>query len=170
MWEEKINQFFENMSEYDNNSLVLHVAVDLIDMLKERVTFDLDDECNMTITVLKYGESKENCEVDEEGFMYWLHFTFHKELIDIILSLRPKYTTIQENNKTLINDIKVVREVAQKNELETKLTKNNKELEALQMIMNKVDTYRRNTFAYLRDREQVEKMLSYIRIYKEQSD
>ena len=84
--------------------------------------------------------------------------------------MRPKYTTIQENNKTLINDIKVVREVAMKNELETKLTKNNKELEALQMIMNKVDTYRRNTFAYLRDREQIEKMLSYIRIYKEQSD
>ena len=84
MWIKKINEFFENMSEYDNNSLVLHVAVDLIDMLKERITFDLDDECNMTITVLKYGESKENCEVDEEGFMYWLHFTFHKELIDII--------------------------------------------------------------------------------------
>ena len=110
MWIKKINEFFENMSEYDNNNLVLHVAVDLIDMLKERITFELDDECNMSITVLKYGDSKEDCEVDEEGFMYWLHFTFHKELIDIILSLRPKYTTIQENNKTLINDIKVAAE------------------------------------------------------------
>ena len=52
MWIKKINEFFENMSEYDNNNLVLHVAVDLIDMLKERITFELDDECNMSITVL----------------------------------------------------------------------------------------------------------------------
>ena len=170
MWIKRINEFFENMSEYDNNSLVLHVAVDLIDMLKGRVTFELDDESNMTITVLKYGESKEDCEVDEEGFMYWLHFTFHKELVDIILSLRPKYTTIQESNKTIINDIKVAREVSKKKDLETNLEKNNKELEALEMIMNKVDTYRRNTFTYLRDKEDVDKMISYIRIYKEQSD
>ena len=48
MWIKKINEFFENLSEYDNNSLVLHVAVDLIDMLKERVTFDLDDDCNVS--------------------------------------------------------------------------------------------------------------------------
>ena len=170
MWIKRINEFFENMSEYDNNSLVLHVAVDLIDMLKDRVTFELDDESNMTITVLKYGESKEDCEVDEEGFMYWLQFTFHKELVDIILSLRPKYSTIQESNKTIINDIKVAREVSKKKDLETNLEKNNKELEALEMIMNKVDTYRRNTFTYLRDKEDVDKMISYIRIYKEQSD
>ena len=170
MWIKRINEFFENMTEYDNNSLVLHVAVDLIDMLKERVTFELDDESNMTITVLKYGESKEDCEVDEEGFMYWLHFTFHKELVDIILSLRPKYSTIQESNKTIINDIKVAKEVSKKKDLETNLEKNNKELEALEMIMNKVDTYRRNTFTYLRDKEDVDKMISYIRIYKEQSD
>ena len=170
MWIKRINEFFENMSEYDNNSLVLHVAVDLIDMLKGRVTFELDDESNMTITVLKYGESKEDCEVDEEGFMYRLHFTFHKELVDIILSLRPKYTTIQESNKTIINDIKLAREVSKKKDLETNLEKNNKELEALEMIMNKVDTYRRNTFTYLRDKEDVDKMISYIRIYKEQSD
>ena len=170
MWIKRINEFFENMSEYDNNSLVLHVAVDLIDMLKDRVSFELDDESNMAITVLKYGESKEDCEVDEEGFMYWLHFTFHKELVDIILSLRPKYTTIQESNKTIINDIKVAREVSKKKDLETNLEKNNKELEALEMIMNKVDTYRRNTFTYLRDKEDVDKMISYIRIYKEQSD
>lgn len=170
MWIKRINEFFENMSEYDNNSLVLHVAVDLIDMLKDRVSFELDDESNMTITVLKYGESKEDCEVDEEGFMYWLQFTFHKELVDIILSLRPKYSTIQESNKTIINDIKVAREVSKKKDLETNLEKNNKELEALEMIMNKVDTYRRNTFTYLRDKEDVDKMISYIRIYKEQSD
>ena len=170
MWIKRINEFFENMSEYDNNSLVLHVALDLIDMLKERITFELDDESNMTITVLKYGESKEDCEVDEEGFMYWLHFTFHKELVDIILSLRPKYSTIQESNKTIINDIKLAREVSKKKDLETNLEKNNKELEALEMIMNKVDTYRRNTFTYLRDKEDIDKMISYIRIYKEQSD
>ena len=170
MWIKRINEFFENMSEYDNNSLVLHVAVDLIDMLKDRVSFELDDESNMTITVLKYGESKEDCEVDEEGFMYWLQFTFHKELVDIILSLRPKYSMIQESNKTIINDIKVAREVSKKKDLETNLEKNNKELEALEMIMNKVDTYRRNTFTYLRDKEDVDKMISYIRIYKEQSD
>ncbi|MBP02026.1 MAG: hypothetical protein CMM25_04325, partial [Rhodospirillaceae bacterium] len=78
--------------------------------------------------------------------------------------------TIQESNKTIINDIKVAREVSKKKDLETNLEKNNKELEALEMIMNKIDTYRRNTFTYLRDKEDIDKMISYIRIYKEQSD
>ena len=170
MWIKKINEFFDNMSEYDNNSLLLHVSVDLIDMIKDRVTFALDDDCNMTITVVKHGEQKEDTEVDEDGFMYWLQFTFHKELIDIILSLKNKFTTIQETNKKVLNDMKTVQDVKKRSEFEALAEKNNKELEALQMIMNKVDTYRRNTFGYLRDKEGVEKMVEHIRIYKEQSD
>ena len=170
MWIKKINDFFENMSEYDNNSLVLHVAVDLIDMLKERVTFDLDDESNMTITVLKYGESKEDCEVDEEGLMYWLHITFHKELIDIILSLRQKHDELENKVKQLNNSMKQTTDEGKESEIKESLETSNKELEALEMIMNKVNTYRTNTFVYLRDKEDIDKMISYIRIYKEQSD
>ena len=170
MWIKKINDFFENMSEYDNNSLVLHVAVDLIDMLKERVTFDLDDESNMTITVLKYGESKEDCEVDEEGLMYWLHMTFHKELIDIILTLRQKHDELENKVKQLNNSMKQTTDEEKESEIKESLETSNKELEALEMIMNKVNTYRSNTFVYLRDKEDIDKMISYIRIYKEQSD
>jgi hypothetical protein len=170
MWIKKINEFYENLSEYDNNNLVLHVAIDLIDMLKERVSFVLDDDCNMTICVLKYGGNKEDTEVDEEGLMYWLQMTFHKELIDIILSLKQKYTSIQDVNKKLMNDSKLTNDESKQKEIHTKIEKNNKELEALSMIMNKVNTYRNNTFAYLRSKEDVDKMISYIRIYKEQSD
>ena len=170
MWIKKINEFFENISEYDNNNLVLHVAVDLIDMLKDRVTFELDTDCNMTITVLKYGDIKEDTEVDEEGLMYWFQMTFHKELIAIILSLKQKHAIIQDKNKELINDGKLTTDEEKQNEFNTSIETNNKELEALEMIMNKVNTYRNNTFVYLRDKEDVEKMISYIRIYKEQSD
>ena len=38
------------------------------------------------------------------------------------------------------------------------------------MTVNKVDTYRRNTFAYLRDKESVDKLINHIKIYKDQSD
>ena len=55
-------------------------------------------------------------------------------------------------------------------EIKESLETSNKELEALEMIMNKVNTYRTNTFVYLRDKEDIDKMISYIRIYKEQSD
>jgi hypothetical protein len=170
MWIKKINEFYENLSEYDNNNLVLHVAIDLIDMLKERVSFVLDDDCNMTICVLKYGDNKEDTEVDEEGLMYWLQMTFHKDLIDIILSLKQKFTSIKDLNKKLTNDSKLNKDENKLKEINTKIEKNNKELEALSMIMNKVNTYRNNTFAYLRSKEDVDKMISYIRIYKEQSD
>ena len=171
MWIKKINEYFDNMSEYDNNNLVLHVSVDLIDMLKERVTFKLDTECNMNIIILPYGESvKENTEVDEEGFMYWIQMTFHKELIDIILSLKQKFYTIEDMNKKILNDSKQTKNETKINEYSASIDKNNKELEALSMIMNKVNTYRTNTFSYLRDKEDIDKMISYIRIYKEQSD
>jgi len=170
MWIKKINEFFDNMSEYDNNNLILHVAVDIVDMLKERVTFDVDEDCNICIKVLKYGDVEDDTEIDEEGFMYWLQFTFHKELIDIILSLKQKYTAIQDNNKKLTNDAKMTKDESKQKEFSNQLEKNNKELEALSEIMNKVDTYRRNTFAYLRDKEGVESMITHIRIYKEQSD
>ena len=170
MWIKRINEFFDNLSEYDNNTLVLHVAVDLIDMLEERVTFELDDDSNMTITVLKYGEVKEDCEVDEEGFMYWIQMTFHKELIDIILSLKQKYSTVQDKNKQLINSTKQTNGGDSRTELKEQIDINSKELEALQMIMSKVNTYRNNTFVYLRDKEGIDNMISYIRIYKEQSN
>ena len=170
MWIKKINEFYENLSEYDNNNLVLHVAIDLIDMLKERVSFVLDEDCNMTISILKYGDNKEDNEVDEEGLMYWLQMTFHKELIDIILSLKQKFTSVQDLNKKLMNDSKLTNDESKQKDINTKVEKNNKELEALSMIMNKVNTYRNNTFAYLRDKDDIDKMISYIRIYKEQSD
>ena len=80
------------------------------------------------------------------------------------------FFTEADIHSSLINDIKTAREVSKKTEFEGKLEKNNKELEALEMIMNKVNTYRTNTFVYLRDKEDIDKMISYIRIYKEKSD
>jgi hypothetical protein len=169
MWIKKINDFFDNMSEYDNNSLSLHVAVDLIDMLKERVKFELDKECNMSITLLQYNEIEEEEEVDEEGLLHWCHFTFHKELIDIILSLKSKFTLIQNSISKLVNDSKTIKDDPN-NEIKTKLDTTSKELETLKKIITRVDTYRRNTFAYLRDKDGIDTMLDNIRICKERND
>ena len=171
MWIKKINEFFDKLSEYDNNSLLLHVAVDVIDMLKERVTFNLDNDGMISIQLLKYGDMEEDIEIDEDGFLYWLQFTFHKELIDIVISLKQKHITIQNLNKKLISESKLLNDNATKqNEINSTIEKNVKEMEALSMIVNKVDTYRRNTFAYLRDKESVDKLINHIKIYKDQSD
>ena len=169
MWIKKINDFFDNMTEYDNNSLSLHVAIDLIDMLKERVTFTLDDDCNMSITLEKYNDKDEE-EVDEEGLLYWFQITFHKELIDIILSLKEKFTSSQNTYKTLMNELKLVSDETRKTEVTNNVEKTTKELETLKKILSRVDTYRRNTFSYLKDKESVDKILDNIRICKERSD
>ena len=170
MWIKKINEFFDNMSEYDNSSLSLHFSVDLIDILKDRVKFTLDDECNVGIIVLPYEELKEDTEVDNEGFLYWLQFTFHKELIDIILSLKKKFEATQDSLKKLINEHKVTQDSKKQNEIGTNIEKHNSELETLKKILSRVDTYRRNTFANLRDIENVDKVIKHVRIYKEQSE
>ena len=60
MWIKKINEYYDNLSEYDNHNLTLHVARDLTDMLKERITFELDSNDNTVIMVLKYGEDEES--------------------------------------------------------------------------------------------------------------
>ena len=170
MWIKKINDFFDNMSEYDNSSLSLHFAVDLIDVLKDRVKFSIDDDCNVSIVILPYEDLKEETEVDEEGLLYWFQFTFHKELIDIILSLKNKFEEIQANLKKLINNIKVEADEKKQQEIQVEISRNEKELEALQKILSRVDTYRRNTFAFLRDKESIDKLITHIRIYKEQSE
>ena len=170
MWIKKINDFFDNMSEYDNNSLSLHFAVDLIDVLKDRVKFSIEDDCTVGIVILPYEDLKEDTEIDEEGLLYWFQFTFHKELIDIILSLKNKFEEIQANLKKLINNIKVEADEKKQQELQVEISRNEKELEALQKILSRVDTYRRNTFAFLRDKESIDKLITHIRIYKEQSE
>lgn len=170
MWIKKINEFFDNMSEYDNSSLSLHFSVDLIDILKDRIKFTLDDECNIGIIVLPYEDLKEDTEVDNEGFLYWLQFTFHKELIDIILSLKKKFETTQDNLKKLINEHKVTQDAKKQGEIAASIEKHNNELETLKKILSRVDTYRRNTFANLRDIESIDKIIKHIRIYKEQSE
>lgn len=170
MWIKKINDFFDNMSEYDNNSLSLHFAVDLIDVLKDRVKFSIEDDCTVGIVILPYEDLKEETEIDEEGLLYWFQFTFHKELIDIILSLKTKFEQIQLNLKKLVNDIKVETDETKRKALQVEMTKNEKELNALQKILSRVDTYRRNTFGFLRDKESIDKLITHIRIYKEQSE
>ena len=169
MWIKKINEYFENMSEYDNNDLALHVSVDLINMLKERVNFELDDDSNMTITILKY-DGKEEYEVDEEGFMYWVQMKFHRELISVILSLKQKYDELENKLKGLTNSLKQTNNDEKESEIKENIEKSSKELQALEMIMGKVNGYRTNIFNYLKDKEDIDKMLSYIRIYKEQCE
>ena len=170
MWIKKINDFFDNMSEYDNSSLSLHFAVDLIDVLKDRVKFSIDDDCNVSIVILPYEDLKEDTEVDEEGFLYWLQFTFHKELIDIILSLKKKFEATQDSLKKLINEHKVTQDSKKQSEIGANIEKHNSELETLKKILSRVDTYRRNTFTNLRDIESIDKIIKHIRIYKEQSE
>ena len=170
MWIKKINEFFDNMSEYDNSSLSLHFSVDLIDILKDRVKFTIDDECNVGIIVLPYEDLKEDTEVDNEGFLYWLQFTFHKELIDIILSLKKKFESTQDSLKKLINEHKVTQDSKKQGEIAVNIEKHNNELDTLKKILSRVDTYRRNTFANLRDIESIDKIIKHIRIYKEQSE
>lgn len=170
MWIKKINEFFDNMSEYDNSSLSLHFSVDFIDILKDRIKFSLDDECNVGIIVLPYEDLKEDTEVDNEGFLYWLQFTFHKELIDIILSLKKKFESTQDSLKKLINEHKVTQDPNKQGEIAANIEKHNNELDTLKKILSRVDTYRRNTFANLRDIENIDKIIKHIRIYKEQSE
>ncbi len=170
MWIKKINTFFDNISEYDNSTLALHYAVDFIDMLKERVSFTVDDDCNVSIVLLPYEDLKENTEVDTEGLLFWLQFTFHKELIDIVQSLKEKFSTIQSSLKKLSNEIKVSPDENTKKTLSNQFEKSNKELDALKMILSRVDTYRRNTFSFIRDKESLERVITHIRIYKEQSE
>jgi hypothetical protein len=170
MWIKRINEYYENSSEYDNNGLYLHLAINLINMFKDRISFDVDDDCNVCIKIIKYGDMDDDFEVDQEGLLFWLQFTFHKELIDIILSLKQKFLSIQDTNKKLNNDANMTMDESKQSTIKSSLEKNNKELEALSMIMNKVDTYRRMVFSVLRDKDSVEKMVDHIRIYKEQSD
>uniref|UniRef100_A0A6C0CDK2 Uncharacterized protein n=1 Tax=viral metagenome TaxID=1070528 RepID=A0A6C0CDK2_9ZZZZ len=170
MWIKKINKFFDNMSEYDNSSLSLHFSVDLIDILKDRVKFTIDDECSVGIIILPYEDLKEDTEVDNEGFLQWLQFTFHKELIDIILSLKKKFEGTQDNLKKLINEHKVTQDAKKQDEIGVEIDKNNAELETLKKILSRVDTYRRNTFANLRDIESIDKVIKHIRIYKQQNE
>ena len=170
MWIKKINDFFDNMSEYDNSSSSLHFSVDLIDILKDRIKFTLDDDCNVGIIVLPYEDLKEDTEVDNEGFLYWLQFTLHKELIDIILSLKKKFESTQNDLKKLINDHKITQDSKKQGEIATNIEKHNNELETLKKILSRVDTYRRNTFSNLRDVECIDKIIKHIRIYKEQSE
>lgn len=170
MWIKKINEFFDNMSEYDNSSLSLHFSVDLIDILKDRVKFTIDDECNVGIIVLPYEDLKEDTEIDNEGFLYWLQFTFHKELIDIILSLKKKFESTQDSLKKLINEHKVIQDSKKQGDIADNIEKHNNELETLKKILSRVDTYRRNSFANLRDIDSIDKIIKHIRIYKEQSE
>ena len=171
MWIKKINEFFDNMSEYDNSSLSLHFSVDLIDILKDRVKFTLDDDCNVNIMILPYKDAnEEGGEIDNEGFLYWLQFTFHKELIDIILSLKKKFEATQDSLKKLINEHKVTQDAKKQGEIAANIEKHNNELETLKKILSRIDTYRRNTFANLRDIESIDKIIKHIRIYKEQSE
>lgn len=170
MWIKKINEFYENSSEYDNNNLLLHVATNLINMFEGRVNFEVDEDCNVCIKIIKYGDMDDDFEVDQEGFLFWLQFTFHKELIDIILSLKQKFMGIQDSNKKLNNDMKSTTDESKRIESSKLIEKNNKELEALSMIINKVDTYRRMVFNYLRNKEGVDNIVEHIRIYKEQCD
>lgn len=171
MWIKKINDFFDNLSEYDNSSLALHFSVDLIEMLKERVTFKVDDDCNVVITLEPYKEAGEDGgEIDEEGFLYWCQFTFHKELVDIILSLKNKFEETQDNLKKLVNDGKVQGNEGKKADIQSEIARAEKELDTLRMILSRVDTYRRNTFGSLRDKESIESIIKHIRIYKEQSE
>ena len=95
---------------------------------------------------------------------------FIKELVDIILSLKNKFEETQDNLKKLVNDGKVQGNEEKKADIQSEISRAEKELDTLRMILSRVDTYRRNTFGSLRDKESIESIIKHIRIYKEQSE
>ena len=62
MWIKKINEYYETSSEYDNNGLLLHMAINLINMFKDRISFTIDEDCNVSIKVIKYGDMDDDYE------------------------------------------------------------------------------------------------------------
>lgn len=172
MWENKITDFFENLSEYDNNELSLHNAIDIIDMLKERVTFSLNDDNEVIIKVLKKPDDGEDVAdeiVDDEGFMYWCHMIYHKEIIDDLLRLREKVTSLQNEGKRYQSESKLASTEEQRNQVVEKINTNSKDVESNEVLMSKIDSYRRNTFTYLSDIDEINKLLSTIKVIKEHS-
>ncbi len=169
MWINKITNFFDTMSEYDNSSLSLHFAIDLVDMLKERISFALDDS-SLVIKVLPYQDETEENEIDEEGFLHWCHFTFHKELVDNIISLKQKFSASQTTLKKLSMQMKQIQDEKKKNELKETIDKLSKEIDTVRTVLSRVDNYRRNVFTQLKDKESVDRILNNIRICREYSE
>ena len=169
MWIKKIEDYLTKYSEYDNNTLDLHVARDFITMLDSRVNFILDDDdATISIHILKYKDiQKEDCEVDEDGFMYWIQMNFHKELVDIMLSLRDKYTILISTGKKLQEEEKNS-SVTRNKHIEAIKT-NKSEIDKLKELMNKIESYRRHIFPHLKTRDDIDKIVTNIRILKEQT-
>lgn len=170
MWIQKIEDHFLKYSEYDNNTLDLHIARDFITILDSRISFVLDeDDANVSIIVKKYDKiQEEDCEVDEEGFMYWLQMNFHKELVDVILSLKEKFSQLVTTGKKLQEESKTISQSLRNKHIEA-IKINNSELEKIKELLNKVESYRRHIFSQLKNKEDVESIVSNIRILKEQS-
>ncbi len=170
MWIQKIEGYFSKYSEYDNNTLSLHIARDFITILDSRISFILDeDDATVSIIVKKYGTiQEEDCEVDEEGFMYWLQMNFHKELVDVILSLKEKFSQLVSTGKKLQEESKTISQSVRNKHVEA-IKINNSELEKIKELLNKVESYRRHIFSQLKNKEDVESLVSNIRILKEQS-
>lgn len=166
MWAKTINQFFESMSEYDNPNLSLHMAQNFLEIIKERVEFTVEDA--ITIKILKYEDIEEE-EIDEEGFMFWLQFTFHKELVSELLSLKEAAEKTQNTMKKLSSELKTAQESKDKVDKTVRIEKLKKDMEKIKLAMGRIDGYRRTTFTVVKDLEGVNSLIENIRIYKERS-
>ena len=73
---------------------------------------ETDSEGNPITTKEKCEEEKdgEKTEIDTEGFMYWCQFTFHKELIDVLLQGKEDMDKVQNEIKQLQNMSKSVKD------------------------------------------------------------
>jgi len=167
MWIKKIEDFFESATEYDNGTLSLHFAIDFIEVLKERVEFVCDDG-NFLIYILPY-DGEEKTEVDTEGFMYWCQFTFHKELIDVLLKGKEDLDKGQNDIKQLQNVVKSMKDEDKKKDSMNKLGDLAQDANKIEIMMNKVDTYRQNCFEKLSNLKLVESLITDVRILKEQA-
>ena len=167
MWVKKINDYFESSSEYDNIMLSLHFAIDFVEVLKERVEFEVKDD--LMITILPYEDELEKLEVDEGGFLYWCQFTFHKELIDTLLNLKQDVTNKQTELRQIQNTLKTTSDDDKKKELNSKVGELAKASNEIESNMEKVDGYRQNIFEKLKDVKTIKLLLEDIKILKEYS-
>lgn len=164
MWAKRINDLFESMSEYDNPALSLHMARDFLEIVKGRVEVTVDDA--IAIKLMAQGDKPEE-EVDEEGFLYWLQFTFHKELVAEILSLRESFTKQQNQLNKLSSEVKSVQDNKEKVDKTVQIEKTKHELDKIKLLMSRVEGYRRSTFTQVKDLDGAENLIQMIRIYKE---
>ena len=139
MWYDIINDFKKSNKQFLDFKFDLHVAIYIINILKEKIKFTITKNKTKESLTISYSDEEKHKKLSSDDFFYWWQIDRHDELLSEEEIIFKEFNDLK--NKIMNAQNKIKNPELNENDSEEEITKKQKTIEDNKKTINKLNDH-----------------------------